>query len=257
MTSWTDPKRPKDIDDYGAFFEILLQDASEPVNFIVHRGDQKDPDGSPDRRFNPSETASVWLQSGDVTVYPQRGAAEDVAIIHYHRNDADYGDPASIDFNDFWGLHVWAGALNPNPSWQEPVRWDRLDIFGPVFKVDLADEAPELAYILHRGDTKDPGPDQFLNFSTYGYEVWQLEGEGPAGQNHYVLPILLSTPGCQGDFDNDGDVDGSDLVVFAADFGRTDCSSPPQCEGDFDNDDDVDGTDLALFAAEFGRTDCP
>jgi hypothetical protein len=29
------------------------------------------------------------------------------------------------------------------------------------------------------------------------------------------------------------------------------------CEGDFDCDGDVDGTDLAIFAADFGRTDCP
>jgi len=30
---------------------------------------------------------------------------------------------------------------------------------------------------------------------------------------------------CEGDFNGDGDVDGSDLAVFAADFGRTDCQS--------------------------------
>jgi len=29
------------------------------------------------------------------------------------------------------------------------------------------------------------------------------------------------------------------------------------CEGDFDKDGDVDGSDLALFAVDFGRTDCP
>jgi hypothetical protein len=29
------------------------------------------------------------------------------------------------------------------------------------------------------------------------------------------------------------------------------------CEGDFDTDGDVDGTDLAAFAADFGRTNCP
>lgn len=62
---------------------------------------------------------------------------------------------------------------------------------------------------------------------------------------------------CEGDFDSDGDVDGSDLAVFAADFGRTDCGSEPPCEGDFDSDGDVDGSDLAVFAADFGRTDCP
>ena len=59
---------------------------------------------------------------------------------------------------------------------------------------------------------------------------------------------------CDGDFDCDTDIDGSDLSIFAADFGRTDCSG--DCEGDFDNDDDVDGSDLAMFAANFGATDC-
>jgi len=64
-------------------------------------------------------------------------------------------------------------------------------------------------------------------------------------------------PPCEGNFDEDSDVDGSDLAVFAADFGRTDCDSGPDCEGNFDNDNDVDGSDLAVFAADFGRTDCP
>lgn len=50
-------------------------------------------------------------------------------------------------------------------------------------------------------------------------------------------------------------MDGSDLAIFAADFGRTDCVE--DCEGDFDSDGDVDGSDLAVFAADFGRTDCP
>ena len=62
---------------------------------------------------------------------------------------------------------------------------------------------------------------------------------------------------CEGDFEPEGDVDGSDLAVFAADFGRTDCGVPTTCPGDFDNDGDVDGSDLAIFAADFGRTDCP
>ena len=62
---------------------------------------------------------------------------------------------------------------------------------------------------------------------------------------------------CEGDFDGDKDVDGSDLATFAADFGRTDCGAGPPCEGDFDGDKDVDGSDLAVFAADFGRTDCP
>ena len=39
---------------------------------------------------------------------------------------------------------------------------------------------------LHRGHTKDPGPDQFLVFDAYGHEVWQLQGADP--EKPYVAP---------------------------------------------------------------------
>jgi hypothetical protein len=68
---------------------------------------------------------------------------------------------------------------------------------------------------------------------------------------------VASVNECEGDFDGDGDVDGSDLALFAADFGRTDCDQADPCNGDFNGDGDVDGSDLAVFAADFGRTDCP
>ena len=71
----------------------------------------------------------------------------------------------------------------------------------------------------------------------------------------HVNDVTLSPPPCQGNFDGDQDVDGSDLAVFSVDFGRTDCDG--DCRGDFDSDGDVDGSDLAVFSADFGRTDCP
>ena len=191
-TAWTSPKPPTGIDDYGPYWEIEIVDSSQPVNFVIHRGDAKDP--GPDESFVPADTPSVWKQSGDVEVYPSRGAAEDVATIHYHRDDGDYGDNSSPDFNNFWGMHVWSGALTPNPSWPDPVRWNRLDVFGPVFEVPLVVGAPGLAHIIHRGDLKDPGPDQFLSFDPWGYEVWQLQGPNPSkpDEPHYVLPIIGS-----------------------------------------------------------------
>lgn len=72
----------------------------------------------------------------------------------------------------------------------------------------------------------------------------------------YVYGEIDPSIVCKGDFDCDGDVDGTDLAVFAADFGRTDCTVDPPCEGDFDGDGNVDGSDLAVFAASFGRTNC-
>ena len=44
---------------------------------------------------------------------------------------------------------------------------------------------------------------------------------------------------------------GTDLATFAADFGRTNCDTGEACEGDFDIDNDVDGSDLAVLAVTF------
>ena len=57
---------------------------------------------------------------------------------------------------------------------------------------------------------------------------------------------------CAGDFDSDGDVDGADLALFAAEFGRTDCGSGEPCVGDYDGDSVVDKCDFAVFTACFG-----
>ncbi len=62
------------------------------------------------------------------------------------------------------------------------------DTFGVNFKVPLTDKNVDMGYIFHRGDTKDPGPDQFLDFGKWGFEVWQLEGADP--EKPYILPIL-------------------------------------------------------------------
>jgi YVTN family beta-propeller protein len=56
---------------------------------------------------------------------------------------------------------------------------------------------------------------------------------------------------CPGDFDDDGDVDQSDLGVLLADFGCTDGIG--NCEGDIDGDGDTDQSDLGVLLAAFGQ----
>jgi glycosidase len=173
---------PDAIDDYGALWELTPADLSASVSVTV------DVSGTPDvadQTFTPTDVADAWLQPGEQVIYPSRGAAEDRATIHYHRDDGDYGDPTSLDFNDFWGLHVWTGAA-AETIWTDPVRPSSSDLFGPVFVVDLVDEADQLAYIIHRGDAKDPGPDQFLVFDSWGYEVWQIQDADV--EHPYVAP---------------------------------------------------------------------
>jgi hypothetical protein len=62
---------------------------------------------------------------------------------------------------------------------------------------------------------------------------------------------------CEGDFEPDGDVDGTDAIPIKQDFFRKDCSTNPPCNGDFNCDGDVDGTDVAGFRFDFFRKDCP
>ena len=64
---------------------------------------------------------------------------------------------------------------------------------------------------------------------------------------------------CEGNFDADDDVDGSDATFFKSDFGRSRFSNPCYhtediCNGDFDCDGDVDGSDAILFKQDFGRS---
>ena len=61
------------------------------------------------------------------------------------------------------------------------------------------------------------------------YLMWSYTKDGSnsegsdAGWLDKVEFISGPANDCEGDFDGDGDVDGSDLATFAADFGRTDC----------------------------------
>ena len=62
---------------------------------------------------------------------------------------------------------------------------------------------------------------------------------------------------CEGDFEGDSDVDGTDAFKVKQDFFRKDCDTNPPCNGDFECDGDVDGTDAVKFKADFFREDCP
>ena len=69
------------------------------------------------------------------------------------------------------------------------------------------------------------------------------------------LPGVFLRP-CEGDFDNDGDVDNSNTAIFSANFGRTNCSLDVFCEADFSGDGDVDNSDVFIFSQDFGDTMC-
>ena len=86
-TDWTAPKPFLGEDEYGRFAFVELANDAAPVNFIVHRGDTKDPDNSPDRSFDPATTPEIWLRQGDPTIYTSQAEAEGHATVHYACDD--------------------------------------------------------------------------------------------------------------------------------------------------------------------------
>ena len=155
-----------------------------------------------------------------------------------------------ISYNNVWyntvgdysGCSTGTGDISDDPRFEDLVVYDfHILSVSPCIDAGTSDGAPEFDF---EGNNRydDPNAEPNTGAGTYPY---------------YDIGAFEYLRLCEGDFDNDGDVDGSDLAVFAADFGRTDCVNEPPCEGDFDGDGDVDGSDLAVFAADFGRTDCP
>ncbi|XVV05317.1 pullulanase-type alpha-1,6-glucosidase [Actinosynnema sp. CA-248983] len=146
--------------------------AAGPVDFSLVRNGTVEASGR--------NSGHAWAKSGDNKVYATQAALENRAVIHYHRPAGDYAD---------WTLYHWTGSLEPSPGWNQSRVPDGSDGFGVYWSVPLAPGAAGLSNIIHRGDTKDPGPDQFLDVSGTGHEVWFVSGSvRPDGQASYVLP---------------------------------------------------------------------
>jgi hypothetical protein len=90
------------------------------------------------------------------------------------------------------------------------------------------------------------GPIDWIEFMHYGAESndsfptdWYIKSMqitgGPAGDN--------------ADFDDDGDVDGQDLLSWQRGVGQ---ANPTLADGDADDDNDVDGADLTVWKEQFG-----
>jgi hypothetical protein len=60
---------------------------------------------------------------------------------------------------------------------------------------------------------------------------------------------------CYADFNNDGKVILSELLVLKSEFGKTNCATEG-CRADFNGDKKVSLSDLMILKREFGRTNC-
>ena len=117
----------------------------------------------------------------------------------------------------------------------------------------LLPDATELAYIIHRGDQKDPGPDQYLDLANDGYEVWQLQNANVA--DPYILPVSQADV----DFDADGVPDSSDNCTEVENADQRDTDNDGYgnaCDADIavPGDCHVNFKDLAVLKNAFFST---
>ncbi len=181
LTTWPANNPFDRTDSYGVATTIRTLPGGANVGYIVQRDGVKDVEQ--DRFVNPQEQPAVWLRQGDANGYPTRAAADNEALIHYHRPDGDYAG---------WGLHVWTGAASPT-DWANPIMPAGQDGFGAFFRVPLVPGATSLSYIIHRGDEKDLPADQSLDLTTFGHEIFVL-----SGVERYLLP-QIGGPGVDAD----------------------------------------------------------
>ncbi|GAA2136113.1 pullulanase-type alpha-1,6-glucosidase [Glycomyces algeriensis] len=173
-TEWDAPRPPDGTDDWGRYWHVPVDDVGADLGMIVHSGDTK-LYGS-DIVLRPSALGETWVTAAGA--HASQAAADGKAVIHYQRPDGDL---------DGWTLHTWEGAADPT-DWNAGIEPARIDSFGAVYEVDLAEGAEALSYILHRGDEKDLPADQRLDFAEYGQEVWVT-----AATDGYVRPAGAST----------------------------------------------------------------
>jgi hypothetical protein len=100
-------------------------------------------------------------------------------------------------------------------------------------------------------------PEEELPKGTY---YWRVRAHSEASRpslwsDVWMLTLMAASTECICDFEPDGDVDGSDLAILAAEFDRTYCINSP-APGKNDNHEGVEVLDLSKFAKDFGRTDC-
>ncbi|MFF2780195.1 pullulanase-type alpha-1,6-glucosidase [Streptomyces sp. NPDC058052] len=167
-------------DAHGAFAWVKVPEGASTLPYTVEKAGTAD---GPQRTIGLGRTGEVWItqgQDGQSDTNPAPAPQDKTkAVIHYQREDGDY---------DGWGLHLWTGAAQPT-DWSKPLQPTRVDAYGAVYEVPLAEGATSLSYILHKGDQKDLPTDQSLDLAAAGHEVWLL-----AGQPKHLLPTSGGAP---------------------------------------------------------------
>jgi pullulanase len=172
-------------DSFGVYFDVPVSGtAGTPagqLGFILNNcadGQIKDP--GTNQYLQVTEYTQGWVVSANPTVFysqPMMGTnpvpAGD-ARIHYYRSDGNYTG---------WGLYAWNAATTSYSWCSSEVAITGIDSFGVYFDLPVSgaagSPAGQLGLILNNcdnGQTKDPGPNQYLQVTEYS-QGWVITGD--------------------------------------------------------------------------------
>src|SRR5271166_403100 len=122
---------------------------------------------------SPFFLLAIWLCALAAPAFAQIPANH--IRIHYHRGDGIYSGWTVYAFDDT--------TENTGDYGSGPVVASGSDSFGVYFDVGVIANAQDVGLIIHNptapgGDQKDPGPNEFVDPSTEGFEYWGYTGIG-------------------------------------------------------------------------------
>jgi len=184
--------QPSTTDEFGCTVDVPVTPFSA-VDFTVTNGGVPDAEGG--GSFAASDGSSTFYTfegSGQVAENLPAVPGEDEVILYYNRPDGNYTG---------FGLHLF--PTDPaGPSWTNfPTPGEYLpegidDTYGAFFRIGLpqnvspaysanpgpvAEFPTVLGFIIHKGDTKDPGPDQFIRIAVDGNVLFVQSGVNDVG----------------------------------------------------------------------------
>ncbi|MGA8087107.1 MAG: pullulanase-type alpha-1,6-glucosidase [Terracidiphilus sp.] len=177
------PVQVTGADSYGAYFDVGISSGAQQVGIIIHNptaagGDQKDP--GPNEFVDPATQGNeYWAYSGIGKLYNTPiNLSNPTAIlpgyvrVHYRRNDGNYTNWTVYAFFDTteYGGDYNDGLVSPT----------NYDSYGAYFDVGVTSGAQNVGLIIHNTSTgaKDPGPNEFVDPTTEGFEYWAYTGIG-------------------------------------------------------------------------------
>jgi len=192
------PVQVTGTDSFGVYFDVGITSGAQEVGIIIHNptasgGDQKD---TPNNLFVDPATQGIefWAYSGIAKLYNTAPSLTNPTAIlpgyvrvHYHRTDGNYAGwtiYAFFDTTEYTGDYN-SGLVAPTNS----------DAYGVYFDVAVVPNAQNLGLIIHNpsaqgGDVKDPGPNEFVDPTTEGFEYWGYTGIGKL----YKSQVSLTNP---------------------------------------------------------------